>query len=63
MPIEIKELHIKVTVNATGSENMQAIGTPASLTAPSALSASEKEALIAECVEKILQILEAKRER
>jgi hypothetical protein len=61
MPIEIKELHIRVTVNAPS--------TGGNASAPSAASpatgggAADKEALLAECVEQVLQILQDKRER
>lgn len=59
MPIEIKELHIKVTVNAAGGEGQN---TAAPATAPTA-PAPDKEALVAECVEQVLQILKAQQDR
>jgi hypothetical protein len=64
MPIEIKELYIRVAVNssqngqaserqtATASDN---IGTGAGDT--------DKEAIVAECVEQVLQVLQYKKER
>jgi hypothetical protein len=58
MPIEIKELHIRVSVNA-----------PASGPAPAAAAAAggggpaDQQALVAECVEQVLQILQQKQER
>jgi Family of unknown function (DUF5908) len=55
MPIEIKELHIKAVVQeeaATQSNNQSA-------SAP----AKQFDALVAECVEQVLQILKEKEER
>jgi hypothetical protein len=53
MPIEIKELHILVTVNTS----------PNSRTTTAAADGDEKEAIVAECVEQVLQILQTKAER
>ena len=61
MPIEIKELHIKVTVEPSKegkSSPAQAQGGD-----KPAAAQVDKEALIAECVEQVLQILHNKRER
>lgn len=57
MPIEIKELHIKVTVNAPGG------GPAPSAAAPVGGAPADKEALVAECVEQVLLILQQKQER
>ena len=64
VPIEIKELHIKVTVNAPGGAGQQN-GSPAAPASPSASAqpSADKEAMVAECVEQVLQILQAKNER
>jgi len=51
MPIEIKELHIKINVNE-GSK-------PASPAAPK----SKGEDVVAECVEQVMKIMERKKER
>ena len=51
MPIEIKELHIKINVNE-GSK-------PASPTVPK----SKSEDAVAECVEQVMKIMERKKER
>ena len=62
MPIEIKELHIKVSVNPAKEH----APTPAQVAgdgAKQATSKVDKEALIAECVEQVLQILHSKVER
>ena len=62
MPIEIKELHIKVSVtppsqpNATPPPQQSHGGTGGHGTA-------DKEAVVAECVEQVLQILQQKSER
>jgi hypothetical protein len=55
MPIEIRELVIKATV-AQGEE-------PAGSTSSSDGSANQKEEIINECVETVLQILKEKHER
>jgi hypothetical protein len=64
MPIEIKELHIHVVVNAPSG------GQQATTTQQSGIKASrgndsidDKEAMVAECVELVLQILQNKKER
>lgn len=59
MPIEIKELHIKVTVNASGGEGQNSTTPAAAPAAPP----PDKEALVAECVEQVLQILKAQQDR
>ncbi|MCX6218593.1 DUF5908 family protein [Spirosoma sp.] len=60
MPIEIRELHIRVTVNAPAGG-----GSAPSPSAPPAGGggSADKEALVAECVEQVLQILREKQER
>lgn len=52
MPIEIKELHILLTVNTS----------PNSRTTTAAAD-GEKEAIVAECLEQVMQILQTKAER
>jgi hypothetical protein len=62
MPIEIKELHIRVSVNRpeTGRRPEGAGGTSAG----AGLADEEaRGALIAECVEQVLEILHRKTER
>jgi hypothetical protein len=59
MPIEIKELHIRVTVNAPPSTQPQ----PLQPKVGGAGSSNDKEAIVAECVEQVLQILQNKGER
>jgi hypothetical protein len=53
MPIEIKELHIKINVN----ENSNSGAKPASSS-----SKNEKDT-VAECVEQVMKIIERKKER
>ncbi|MET3026058.1 DUF5908 family protein [Flavobacterium sp. UW10123] len=54
MPIEIKELHIKINVNESPSSGAK----PAS----SSSSSTEKDN-VAECVEQVMKIIERKKER
>lgn len=61
MPIEIKELHIRVSVNPPAGgppagERMPPGGAPMA-------SDEAKDALVAECVEMVLEILHNKMER
>ena len=64
MPIEIKELHIRMTVNAPGNANEASSPTPVGNGKPSQSNpAADREALVAECVEQVLQILADKKER
>ena len=59
MPIEIRELHIKAVVNNNGDQ-------PAARTAqPNAQAqggGQDKQAIIAECVEKVMEIMAMKKE-
>ncbi len=64
MPVEIKELHIKVTVNAPSENSATNTATPpAQQGGAGGGAASDKEAIVAECIEQVLQILQDKRER
>lgn len=64
MPIEIKELHIRVAVNASGGERRSGpTGGLTNLGNSTALGAEGKDALVAECVEQVLEILKHKTER
>lgn len=55
MPLEIKELHIRVNVQ----ENSKSEGA----NSVSSTSAGKEQAIIAACVEQVLEILKAKKER
>ena len=58
MPIMIKELHIRVSVTPPAD------GRPAGTPAPVAGGApGDRQALVAECVEQVLQVLSDQRER
>jgi len=59
MPVEIKELHIRVAVNAAAAK-----AAPAGQAQPAAgADGADKDAIVSECVEQVLHILQAKRER
>jgi hypothetical protein len=61
MPIEIKELHIRVSVKPPPTGQPAGERTPPG--AAGSMAGEAKEALIAECVEMVLQILHNKMER
>jgi len=63
MPLEIKELHIKVTVNAGPEDETPGEAPGKSLPAGSDQQIPDKEAIIAECVEQVMEILKEKQER
>lgn len=56
MPVEIRELHIRVAVNSEPAKP------PAPATSASSDNA-DKDAIVAECVEQVLRIIQAKKER
>lgn len=53
MPIEIKELHIKINVNENSNSGAK----------PASSSASAEKDTVAECVEQVMKIIERKKER
>jgi hypothetical protein len=57
MPIEIKELHVRVSVTAPSAGDR-----PAAAPGPAA-DADARQALVAECVDQVLQVLRDQRER
>jgi hypothetical protein len=58
MPIEIRELHIRVSVSPPVD------GRPAGAPGPAAGAEGDgRQALVAECVEQVLQVLRDRRER
>lgn len=59
MPIEIRELHINVTVNSEGTQKPAGAGTAAS----KGFARVDQDALVAECVEQVLKIIHDKVER
>lgn len=58
MPIEIRELHIRVSVGTSAGSAAPAASAPAAGT-----GASVDKALVAECVEQVLQVLRDQKER
>jgi hypothetical protein len=56
MPLEIKELHIKVSVHQPNKGNQPAA-------APGKSPGADKDAVIAECVEQAIRIINDKKER
>ena len=58
MPLEIKELYIKVTVNEPDSTG----GAPAAASGK-APGKDDKDSLIAQCIEETLEILNNRKER
>ncbi|TNE57308.1 MAG: hypothetical protein EP344_11310 [Bacteroidetes bacterium] len=63
MPIEIKELVIKVTVSEDRSANNRSAGNGEQSARRKKGGAKERNDLVAECVEQVLQILQSKNER
>jgi hypothetical protein len=59
MPIEIKELHIRVSVSAPAGSTAPA-GAPAAT--PTA-GIGAREAIVAACVEQVMELLRERRER
>ena len=58
MPIEIKELHIRVSVNTPAGSK------PAGAPGPEpGAEGDARQALVADCVEQVLQVLRDQRER
>ena len=57
MPVEIKELHIRVSVDARPAQ--RATGAQAA----SGGAGADKDAIVAECVEQVLQTIQSKKER
>lgn len=62
MPIEIRELHIRVNVTSTSPGDGASAGTFDKGTIGKS-SGKERQELIAECVEQVMKILDAKTER
>jgi hypothetical protein len=58
MPVEIKELHIRVAVDAGPRQPPPPAGQGAADG-----EAADKDAIVAECVEQVLQIIQSKKER
>lgn len=63
MPIEIRELHIKVTVSEEDLSSRNKIGSTGQNGLAQTDAEIEKEQIVAECVEKVLEIMRNKSER
>lgn len=65
MPVEIKELHIRVAVSGKPPEAQGAHGASggAAKQAAAAGAAADKDELVAECVEQVFELLQARKER
>jgi uncharacterized protein DUF5908 len=63
MPIEIKELHIRVAVNTSQNGQASEVHTASSDENKGDTDESDKDTIVAECVEQVLQILQNKKER
>lgn len=61
MPIEIRELHIRVNINAQQAES--SASTSNSANAQADMNEADKQAIVAECVEQVLAVLQSKTER
>jgi hypothetical protein len=61
VPIEIKELHIRVAVNAGDAGSATVAGAPAGV--PSAAPADQLDTVVAACVEQVMQLLRDRTER
>jgi len=59
MPIEVRELHIRVAVK--GAESGKEAATPGGASAEG--GGADHDAIVAECVERVMEILRARRER
>jgi hypothetical protein len=65
MPVEIKELHIRVTVNEPAPSGTGKTGTDSGAAKPGSAggATADREAIISECVEQMLNVLQNKLER
>jgi hypothetical protein len=62
MPVEIKELHIRLIVSGKAPEAVKS-GQNAAKDEDHGGHGGDKDEIVAECVEQVLQILQAKKER
>jgi Family of unknown function (DUF5908) len=63
MPLEIKELQIKVTVSNNAQPAQSGANTSGNGSVASPQSGGNQDAIVQECVEKVLEILKDKMER
>ena len=62
MPIEIRELHIRVSVTTPAAESSPS-GAPPAGQGSNETRGNNKEEIVASCVEKVMEILQNKTER
>ena len=62
MPIEIRELVIRATVEEEGAQTSAKPGAPGGKSSPGS-GGAERAQLIAECVDQVMEVLREKRER
>jgi Family of unknown function (DUF5908) len=63
MPIEIKELQIKVKISDNEQGGQASGGTASTSNASTPQSGKDKESIVQECVDKVLEILKEKMDR
>lgn len=63
MPIEIKELHIKVAVSPPKSEQPATAGAEPDQSSSCCDDKNDRQQIVSDCVEQVLQILKEKSER
>ncbi len=63
MPVEIRELHIRVNVTSPQNEPASPGGAPSSAPGGNGAGGAGNEEIIAACVEKVMEILQNKTER
>ena len=61
MPIEIKELHLRMVVNTPPAKQAPAVQDKAGASGTG--DSGDRGAIVAECVEQVLQIMQTKKER
>ena len=63
MPIEIRELHIKVSVTSPQQTDQPATTNQSSGGSAGEAKGNDREKIVASCVEKVMEILQNKSER
>jgi hypothetical protein len=63
MPVEIRELHIKVTVNEAPQGEGEGASRNGAERGGGENAGADRDAIVAECVEQVLRIMQNKRER
>jgi Family of unknown function (DUF5908) len=58
MPLEIKELHIRVAIEAKPPQHAESTHAP-----PQSQGGTDRDSIIAECVEQVMHIMQVRKER